>query len=100
MRREGIPIASDQTGYYYAQTAGEVYSTIRNLKKMRSEKVVCRFLECSKKRWRERNMAAFYFQVCKIISGNFNISYLIVIIFPVLVIILSVGSCRNQYIKF
>ena len=25
-----------QTGYYYAQTAGEVYSTIRNLKKMRS----------------------------------------------------------------
>lgn len=36
MRREGIPIASDQTGYYYAQTAGEVYSTIRNLKKMRS----------------------------------------------------------------
>lgn len=36
MRREGIPIASDQTGYYYAQTAGEVYSTIRNLKKMRA----------------------------------------------------------------
>lgn len=36
MRREGIPIASDQTGYYFAQTAGEVYSTIRALKKMRS----------------------------------------------------------------
>ena len=34
MRREGVPIASDQTGYYYAQTAGEVYGTIRTLKKM------------------------------------------------------------------
>lgn len=36
LRREGIPIASDQTGYFYAQTAGEVYSTIRHLKKMRA----------------------------------------------------------------
>lgn len=36
LRREGVPIASDQTGYFYAQTAGEVYATIRNLKKMRS----------------------------------------------------------------
>ena len=36
MRREGVPIASDQTGYYYAQTAGEVYGTILTLKKMRS----------------------------------------------------------------
>ena len=36
MRREGVPSASDQTGYYYAQTAGEVYGTIRTLKKMRS----------------------------------------------------------------
>jgi biotin operon repressor len=36
LRREGAPIASDQTGYFYAQTAGEVYSTIRSLKKMRS----------------------------------------------------------------
>lgn len=36
LRREGVPIASDQTGYYYAQTAGEVYSTIKHLKKMRS----------------------------------------------------------------
>ena len=30
------PIASDQTGYFYAQTAGEVYATIQNLKKMRA----------------------------------------------------------------
>ena len=36
LRREGVPIDSDQTGYYYAQTAGEVYSTIKHLKKMRS----------------------------------------------------------------
>lgn len=36
LRREGVPIASDQTGYFYAQTAGEVYSTIRNLRKMRA----------------------------------------------------------------
>ncbi len=36
LRREGFPIASDQAGYFYAQTAGEVYATIRNLKKMQS----------------------------------------------------------------
>lgn len=36
LRREGVPIGSDQNGYYYAQTAGEVYDTIRNLKRMRS----------------------------------------------------------------
>ncbi len=36
LRREGVPIASDQTGYFYAQTAGEVYSTIHNLKKLKS----------------------------------------------------------------
>lgn len=36
LRREGVPIASDQTGYFYAENAGEVYSTIRHLKKMRA----------------------------------------------------------------
>ncbi len=36
LRREGVPIASDQTGYFYAETAGEVYATIRGLKKMRA----------------------------------------------------------------
>ena len=36
LRRKGVPIASDQNGYFYAQTAGEVYATIRNLKKMRA----------------------------------------------------------------
>ncbi len=35
LRREGVPIASDRAGYFYAQTAGEVYTTIRNLLKMR-----------------------------------------------------------------
>lgn len=36
LRREGVPIASDRSGYFYAQTAGEVYSTIQSLKKMRA----------------------------------------------------------------
>lgn len=30
------PIAADQRGYYYAETAAEVYATIRSLEKMRS----------------------------------------------------------------
>lgn len=36
LRRDGIPIASDQSGYFYAETAGEVYTTIQSLKKMRT----------------------------------------------------------------
>ncbi len=36
LRRRGVPIASDRNGYFYALTAGEVYSTIRSLKKMRA----------------------------------------------------------------
>ena len=36
LRRKKEPIASDQNGYYYAQTSGEVYSTIRYLKKIRA----------------------------------------------------------------
>lgn len=34
LRRRGVPIASDRTGYFYAQTAGEVYATIRLLRKI------------------------------------------------------------------
>ncbi|NBI65958.1 HTH domain-containing protein [Pseudoflavonifractor sp. 60] len=34
LRRKGIPIASDRHGYFYAVTAGEVYTTIRQLKQM------------------------------------------------------------------
>lgn len=34
LRRKGIPIASDRQGYFYAVTAGEVYTTIRLLRKM------------------------------------------------------------------
>ena len=34
LRRRGIHIASDRSGYFYAQTAGEVYTTIRQLRKM------------------------------------------------------------------
>lgn len=35
LRRDTVPIAADQRGYYYAETAAEVYDTIRGLQKMR-----------------------------------------------------------------
>ncbi len=34
LRRESIPIASSRNGYFYAETAGEVYATIRRLERM------------------------------------------------------------------
>lgn len=34
LRRRGVPIASDRQGYFYANTAGEVYTTIRQLRQM------------------------------------------------------------------
>lgn len=34
LRRRGVPIASDRHGYFYARTAGEVYTTIRQLRNM------------------------------------------------------------------
>lgn len=34
LRRRGVPIASDRGGYFYAVTAGEVYTTIRQLRQM------------------------------------------------------------------
>ena len=34
LRRGGVPIASDRNGYFYAVTAGEVYTTIRQLRQM------------------------------------------------------------------
>ncbi len=34
LRRKGIPIASDRQGYFYAVNAGEVYTTIRQLRQM------------------------------------------------------------------
>lgn len=36
LRQEAEPIAADRRGYYYAETAAEVYATIRSLEKMRS----------------------------------------------------------------
>ena len=33
-RRKGVPIASNQDGYFYAVSAGEVYATIKQLQKM------------------------------------------------------------------
>lgn len=35
LRQEAVPIAADRRGYYYAETAAEVYATIRVLEKMR-----------------------------------------------------------------
>lgn len=35
LRRDGLPVASDAGGYYFAANAAEVYSTIKGLKKMR-----------------------------------------------------------------
>lgn len=34
LRREGVPVGSSADGYYYAVNAGEVYSTIRQLRSM------------------------------------------------------------------
>lgn len=34
LRRKGVPIASSRDGYFYAVTAGEVYTTIRQLQGM------------------------------------------------------------------
>lgn len=34
LRRKGVPIASSRTGYWYAATAMEVYTTIRQLRQM------------------------------------------------------------------
>ena len=35
LRRENVPVASSKDGYYYAENAAEVYSTIKGLQKMR-----------------------------------------------------------------
>lgn len=35
LRREGIPIASNSAGYFYAENAADLYATIRSLQKMR-----------------------------------------------------------------
>ena len=35
LRREGIPIASNSEGYFYAENAADIYGTIRSLQKMR-----------------------------------------------------------------
>ena len=35
LRREGIPIASNSAGYFYAENVADLYATIRSLQKMR-----------------------------------------------------------------
>lgn len=34
LRQKGKPVCSDRNGYFYAATAGEVYATIRQLRRM------------------------------------------------------------------
>lgn len=34
LRKKGIPIGSSKEGYFYAETAGDVYTTIRQLQAM------------------------------------------------------------------
>lgn len=34
LRKKGVPVGSGKDGYFYAVTAGEVYTTIRQLKTM------------------------------------------------------------------
>lgn len=55
LRRKGHPIGSDRNGYFYAVTAGEIYSTIRQLRSMTAglEAAICG-LESSMDRFRER----------------------------------------------
>lgn len=36
LRKKGEPIASCDSGYFYAKNAAEIYSTIRQLQKMRN----------------------------------------------------------------
>ena len=36
LRREGVPIASGKEGYFYAETAGDIYATIRSLHKLQA----------------------------------------------------------------
>ena len=52
MRRKGVPIGSDRCGYFYAATAGEVYSTIQQLQNMENGLAAAR-------RGLERSLDAF-----------------------------------------
>ncbi len=36
LRRECIPIGSSSNGYYFAETAAEVYDTIKNLRRIQA----------------------------------------------------------------
>ena len=58
LRRDTVPIAADQRGYYYAETAAEVYDTIRQLKQMVSGlEAAISGLERSMERFREHGEA-------------------------------------------
>ena len=58
LRRKTHPIASDRSGYFYATTAGEVYDTIRQLKRMAAGlEAAINGLERSMDRFREHEEA-------------------------------------------
>ena len=55
LRRKGYPIGSDRNGYFYAVTASEIYSTIRQLQSMVAGlEAAIRGLETSMDRFQER----------------------------------------------
>lgn len=54
LRQDKIPIASSREGYFYAQNAAEVYSTIRHLNAMkRGLEAAIRGLEASLEKFQE-----------------------------------------------
>lgn len=57
LRQEGVPIASGKEGYFYAETAGEVYATIKILRKLQEgiEKAI-RGLEAALTSFGERHV--------------------------------------------
>lgn len=54
LRRSGVPVGSSRNGYFYARTAGEVYTTIRQLRLMvRGLEAAIRGLESALEKFQE-----------------------------------------------
>jgi len=59
LRRKGVPIGSSREGYFYARTAGDVYSTIRQLRLMvRGLEAAIRGLESALDQFQESDAGA------------------------------------------
>lgn len=73
LRRKTHPIASDRNGYFYATTAGEVYDTIRQLKRMAAGlEAAINGLERSMDRFREDEEAGHgYSRACSVQSCGY-----------------------------